>query len=188
MAETDRIKWNTKYRERAAADCHPAAFLVAASDLLPRRGRALDVAGGSGRHALWLAARGLEVTICDIAEAGLALAEEEAARRGLRLQTCRVDLEQEPLPAAPWDLIVCCYFLWRPLFAVFPTALAPGGQLAFVHPTRSNLRRRPKPGARFLLEDGELPGLVEGLEILRYDEGWTAEDRHEARLVARRRC
>ena len=39
---------------------------------------------------------------------------------------------------------------------------------------------------RHLLEDGELPGLVRGLEILKYEEGWTEEGQHEARLVARR--
>ena len=56
-----------------------------------------------------------------------------------------------------------------------------------VHPTRSNLRRHTRPGPRHLLGDGELPGLVRGLEVLRYEEGWTEQGRHEARLVARRR-
>ena len=39
---------------------------------------------------------------------------------------------------------------------------------------------------RFLLEDGELPQLVEDLEILHYEEGWLREDRHDAVVVARR--
>ena len=55
-----------------------------------------------------------------------------------------------------------------------------------VHPTRSNLTRHERPGPRHLLEDGELPVLVRGLEIVRYEEGWTEEDQHDARLVARR--
>jgi hypothetical protein len=37
-----------------------------------------------------------------------------------------------------------------------------------------------------VLEDGELPSLVRGLEIVRLEEGWLAEGRHEARVVARR--
>ena len=89
-------------------------------------------------------------------------------------------------PAGPWDLIVCVDFLWRPLLAALPTALAPGGLLAIAHPTRSNLLRHDRPGPRHLLEDGELPGLVGALELLRFEEGWTPEGRHEARLVARR--
>jgi hypothetical protein len=35
------------------------------------------------------------------------------------------------------------------------------------------------------LDEGELPALVEGLEVLRYEEGWLEEGRHEARVVAR---
>jgi hypothetical protein len=43
-----------------------------------------------------------------------------------------------------------------------------------------------KPPARFLLDDGELPKLIEDLEIVQYEEGWLGEDRHDAVLVARR--
>jgi len=91
-----------------------------------------------------------------------------------------------PPPAGPWDLILCTYFLHRPLFAAFPALLASGGLLAFAHATRRNLERHPRPGPDHLLEDGELPRLVQGLEVLWLREGWTESDRHEARLVARR--
>jgi hypothetical protein len=77
-------------------------------------------------------------------------------------------------------------FLLRELFAVFPGVLAAGGLLVVEHPTRSNLLRHQKPGPRHLLDDGELAGLITGLEILRYEEGWTAEGRHVARLAARK--
>jgi tellurite methyltransferase len=39
-----------------------------------------------------------------------------------------------------------------------------------------------------VLEDGELPRLISGLETVRYEEGWLESGRHEARLVARRPC
>jgi hypothetical protein len=52
-------------------------------------------------------------------------------------------------------------------------------------PTRSNLERHPRHDPRHMLEDGELPGLVRSLEIVRYKEGWTQQGRHEALLVAR---
>jgi hypothetical protein len=68
-----------------------------------------------------------------------------------------------------------------------PAAPAPGRLLVVVHPTRSNLRRHTRPGPRHLLGDGELPGLARGLEALRYEEDWTVQVRHEARLVARSR-
>ena len=104
----------------------------------------------------------------------------------MRLRTLRIDLERDPFPPGPWDLIVCVRFLWRPLFAVIPHELAPAGVLVVVHPTRSNLLRHERPGLHHLLEDGELPGLVHGLEVVHYEEGWTDEGQHDARLVAKR--
>ena len=56
----------------------------------------------------------------------------------------------------------------RPRFEAIPAALAPGGLLVVVHAARSNLRRHARPGRRHLPEDGELPGLARGLEVLRY--------------------
>jgi SAM-dependent methyltransferase len=186
MAEADRSRWDTRYRGHDAREREPSPFLESLEDLLPCRGRALDVAGGTGRNALWLARRGLDVTLADISEVALKIAREQAAAARLPLRTLAVDLEARPLPAGPWDLIVCAYFLWRPLLKSIPEALAPDGCVVVIHPTRSNLQRHDRPGPRHLLDDGELPGLIPGLVILRHEEGWTAEGRHEARLVARR--
>ena len=187
MAEADRRRWDARYREHEPGLRQPSRSLVALADLMPQGGRALDVAGGTGRHALWLARRGLDVTLADLSGVALELARREAARAGLPLRTLAIDVEAEPLPPGPWDLVLCVDFLWRPLFEAIPAALAPGGLLVVVHPTRSNLRRHTRPGPRHLLGDRELPGLVRGLEVLRYEEGWTEQGRHEARLVARGR-
>jgi SAM-dependent methyltransferase len=185
MAESDRERWNARYREPAEAR-EASPFLGALDAVLPRRGRALDVAGGAGRNALWLARRGLAVTLADVSDVALAQADAAARAAGLTLSTVQVDLEEAPLPEGPWDLVLCTYFLHRPLFAAFPAALAPGGLLVFAHATRSNLERHPRPGPSHVLEDGELPGLVVGLDVLRHDEGWLESGRHEARVVARK--
>jgi hypothetical protein len=55
----------------------------------------------------------------------------------------------------------------------------------FCQPTLRNLERHARPGRPYLLVEGELPTLVQGLEVLQYEEGWLEEGRHEARLVAR---
>ncbi len=185
MAESDRDKWDRRYRERGAFDTEPSAFLVSLAPQLPARGRALDVAGGNGRNALWLARRGLDVTIVDVSAEGLALARAAAFAAGLTVDTVRADLESEPLPAGPWDLVISFLYLERALFAQWPRVLAPGGLLVYVQPTRSNLQAHERPPAPFLLDDGELPRLVRGLEVVTYEEGWF-DSRHEARLVARR--
>jgi tellurite methyltransferase len=185
MSEEDRQKWNARYREQAGAR-PPSRFLLSLGDRLPSAGRALDVAGGPGHEALWLARRGLDVTLVDISDVALERAASAAREEGVTLRVQRVDLEAEPLPSGPFALVLCLNYLWRPLFAVLPQVLAPGGMFVFAQPTRSNLERNPHPSARFLLEDGELPRLLQGLEVVSYTEGWTDEGRHEARLVATR--
>jgi hypothetical protein len=98
-----------------------------------------------------------------------------------------LDLETDPLPAGPWDLILNFYFLERRLFPAYAAALAPGGLLVVIHPTRTNLLRHAHPSARLLLDDGELPALIgDALTLVRAEEGWLDDGCHEARLVARR--
>jgi SAM-dependent methyltransferase len=181
----DREKWDARYREGDSPSA-PSSFLTGLDALLPRRGRALDVAGGAGRHALWLARRGLTVTLTDVSPVALEQASRAAREEGLPLATLLVDLEVEPLPDGPWDLVLCTYFLHRPLFAAFPRVLAPGGWLAFAHATRRNLERHPRPGPAHLLDEGEAATLVRGLQVIQLAEGWFEEGRHEARLLARR--
>lgn len=193
MSETDRLRWDARYREEGAAARTPSPFVTSSlepflSGRSPGPGRALDVAGGSGRHALWLARRGLDVTLVDVSPVGLDLAREAARAAGLALDARALDLEREPLPAGPWDVIVDYHYLQRSLLPVYARELAPGGLLVLVQPTRSNLERHPRPGAAHLLDDGELRRLIAPLplEVVRLEEGWNDEGRHEARLVARR--
>jgi tellurite methyltransferase len=185
VSDGDRERWNARYREEVAPPS-PVPWLASLDAVLPRRGRALDVGGGSGRHALWLARRGLEVTLTDVSDVALERAARLARAEGLSLATVQADLETGPLPPGVWDLILCLYFLHRPLFPALAAALAPGGILVVAHATRRNLERHPRPGPRWVLEEGELPTLVTGLEVLRSEEGWLESGRHEARLVARR--
>jgi SAM-dependent methyltransferase len=159
-------------------------LLTQLDPLLPRAGSAIDVAGGVGRNSLWLANRGLEVTLVDISDVALDTARQRAALANLSLQFLRIDLEREPFPGGPWDVVLIVHYLWRPLFRQISDALTTGGVLVCIQPTMSNLQRHPKPSARFLLEDGELPSLVPELSPVYYQEGWLTEGRHEAVLVA----
>lgn len=188
MSQADREKWDARYREGWPEGAEPSPWLVSLDPILPRVGRALDLAGGAGRHAVWLARRGLHVLVADVSEVGLGLARATAGRAGVLVETRAIDLEAEPLPEGPWDVVLSFHFLRRELFAQLPGVMAPGGLLVFDHQTRSNLERHPRPPAAFLLDDGELPSLVAptGLEVVRYEEGWLDEGRHEARMIARK--
>lgn len=179
-----RRRWNDRYDGQEVGI--PSSFLTGLDDLLPRRGRALDVAGGSGRHALWLAARGLGVTIADVSDTGLAIAGEEAERRGLSITTDLRDLESADLPAGPWDLIVCFHYLHRPLFPKMIAGLSPEGLLVCEIATVRNLEKHDRPPREYLLEEGEMGHLTEPLTTIVYTEGWVDDDRHCARFVGRR--
>jgi len=187
MSLEDRDKWDGIYKGRADDELPAAAeLLVRFSELIPRAGAAIDVAGGRGRNGLWLAARGLEVTIADISPVGLELAEAEATRRGVALRTLAVDIESDDLPQGPWDVVLCFHYLYRPLIRTCPSLLAPGGLFIFCQPTLTNLERHEKPSGRFLLDPGELPTLVpEELELVHYAEGWNVSGRHEAEFIGR---
>ena len=186
MSDFDRDKWNAKYSDMSFAPTEPSTVLTGLVEYLPSRGRALDIAGGAGRNAIWLAQRGLNTTLADISVVGLKLARERAAATGVKIETLEIDLEQQPLPEGPFDLITSVCYLGRGLFPQFPRLLVEQGILIAIQPTRKNLERHEKPPFDFLYEEGELRSLVTGLEILHYGESWSADDRHDAVLVARK--
>ncbi len=104
MSERERTNWDKRYRQRSEIG-EPSPWLISLASKLPSQGRALDIAGGAGRHALWLARRGLDVTLADISCVALEMARQSAEERGLQIETLAVDLEQDPFPVGPWDLM-----------------------------------------------------------------------------------
>ena len=178
--------WDERYRERPAPD-EPASFLtVELAPLLGTAGRAVDLAGGAGRNAIWLASHGWRVTLVDTSEVALALAADRATAAGVDITAMRRDLTAEPVPEGPWDLALIVHYLQRDLIGRVVDRLADGGLLAVSVATVRNLERRAQPPLPYLLEPGEAPTLVDGLELLHYGEGWSLEDRHEARIIARK--
>lgn len=186
MADDDRQRWDARYAE-VGVSVPPSRALTEPPlvDYLPREGKALDLAGGTGRHAVWLAERGLEVTVADVSPVGLTRARERAAAAGVTLHAVQLDLEHDDLPAGPWDLVLVFHYLEPRVLARVISILAPEGRFVMVHPTRRNLERHAKPSARFLLEEGTLPGLVSGAVVEHFEEGWSLDGFHEATLVAR---
>jgi tellurite methyltransferase len=188
MADIDRERWNQRYRA-GAFDFDPTAWLVERQSLLlPRRpaARALDLACGAGRNALYLAGLGYNVDAWDISDVALDLLRAEVERRratgqSLNIAPLRVDLESASLPESAYDLVVTIHFLERSLFASMATALRSDGLLLV-----QTLMRRAAPDDRnpaYLLEPGELRAAFPWLELVEYQEdpigGW-------AGLVARR--
>ena len=185
MASEDRKGWDRRFREGSHASQEAPAWLDTLDDEIPRKGGALDVAAGAGRVACWLARRGLHVTALDVSPVGLELTRNTARAQGLELETLELDLEQSPLPAGAFALVSCFHYLQRDLFPHLRERLEPGGVLMCELPTRRNLERHARPGARFLLESNELLTLCAPLEVVYYREGWV-DDRSLARILARK--
>jgi SAM-dependent methyltransferase len=91
-----------------------------------RPGRALDLACGSGRHAIWLAARGWDVTAVD---------RTEVSMPGVRF--LRADLEKHEFRVAPdeWDSIVCWLYWQADLLDEIARGVRPGGVVALAGKT-----------------------------------------------------
>jgi tellurite methyltransferase len=168
-------------------DQQVASWLTMHEQLLPRQGTAVDVACGRGRHALWLAARGLAVHAIDRDADALAAVHADALRRRLPIVTAAVDLEQGAphLGAATFDVVVVVHYLHRPLFPALIAALRPGGLLIYETFTTAQAARGKPRNPAFLLNPGELRELVSPLEVLASREG-AFDNRDVASIVARR--
>lgn len=186
MSKAERLHWDERYRARGVDPEPPATFLREVADRFPSGAEVLDVGGGSGRNAVWLARRGHEVTIVDISAVALDLAGRRAGELGVDVGLIPADLEAEPLPPGPWDVIIEFHYLHRRLFSSYMTVLRPGGLLVIAQATVANLERHERPPLPFLLEPGEGRDLLSGFELLIYREGWSVEGRHEVEALARK--
>jgi SAM-dependent methyltransferase len=177
------------YRQSAGAHMSltPARWLTDNEDLLPLHGDALDLACGRGRHALWLAARGMTTRAIDRDPEALRFLEREAASRGVRVHAEVMDVESDSvaLGSAAYDLIVVFHYLHRPLFPALLAGLRPGGVLVYETFTRAQAARGKPTNPAFLLRDGELRELVRPLEVLREREG-DYDGRLVSSVIARR--
>ena len=155
----------------------PARFLTQQLHRLPK-GKALDVAAGSGRNALYLASHGFQVDAVDRDEqamAQLAGTAKQCNIPNLRVRT--VDLERTvderpEFPKQEYDVIVVFFYLHRALFPALIESLKPNGVLIYETFTIDNyLRHRHPRRWEFCLAHNELLRLTSNLRVLSYDEG-----------------
>ena len=170
----EREQWDERYRvDELIWKAEPNRFLVEEVALLAP-GRALDLACGEGRNALWLAERGWQVTAVDFSAVGLEKARRLASERGLELVLVEADvLEWEP-PAASFDLVIVMYLhlpagARRRVQERAASALAPGATLLVVGHDSTNLTEGiggpQDPAVLFSPED--IVGDLDGLDIER---------------------
>jgi tellurite methyltransferase len=178
VSSAERDKWDARYRDGAyESRTHPTALLAQWLPRLPR-GRALDVACGAGRNALYLAANGYAVTALDISRVALERGRRSGTERGLALEWLNADLDDDParvLPAGPFDLIVWVRYVHRTLLPHLAARLAPGGALLCEQHLLTDEAVAGPTSAEFRLAPGELLAAASGLRIEHSFEGFTVD-------------
>jgi SAM-dependent methyltransferase len=170
-SKSRRELWDERHAARDPIESRePDPALVALAGTLPP-GRALDLAAGDGRHAVWLAGHGWDTTAVDFSRVALERARASAARAGVTVRWVHADLlEWQPEPRSA-ELVILMFLHLpaderRRVLAAASDAVVPGGHLLVVGHDRSNLGRDvpgPKdPALLYVAAEtvAELPGLV----------------------------
>lgn len=155
-------------------------------------GRALDVATGTGRNAVFLATEGYTVDAVDQSRTGLRITRENAADEGVaeRIQAIQADIPTFEFPTDRYDLITISFYRAVDRFPDIKEALTDGGYLFVEHHLRSTDSTPSGPSTdRYRFGANELLHACLDLTVLHYDA--TTEERPDdkrrasARILAR---
>ncbi len=195
MSQADRDKWDRRYEEGAYGSReHPSEFLERYAGHLPTSGRALDLACGAGRNALYLAAKGLAVDAVDISTVALkraqAAARARADPRDRSIRWIEHDLDLGFDPVTDYDVIVNIRYVHVPLLAALLVCLRPGGLLLVEQHLGGHPDVVGPTNPAFRVASGDLAELAQTLDVEALHEGLVEDPDGRtaalARLVARK--
>jgi len=184
--KTEQKKWDKRFGKKEFAlgkEANP--FLKKHIHLLPK-GKALDIATGEGRNAVFLAQNGFQVDAADISRKGLKKAREFAREKGVKVKALLVDLDHYQIEKNRYDLIANFYFLKRRLVPKIRKGLKKGGKVIFetyVLEHRMLAAGGPKQ-AKYYLKPNELLRLFKDFRILFYREGIFWEGRRRKAVAS----
>ncbi|KQX66806.1 bifunctional 2-polyprenyl-6-hydroxyphenol methylase/3-demethylubiquinol 3-O-methyltransferase UbiG [Angustibacter sp. Root456] len=141
----DADAWDARYESQPMVwSAGPNALFAELTSDWPA-GRALDVACGEGRTAIWLASRGWQVRAVDFSPAGIAKGRERATAEGLDVEWQVGDVRTADLGTG-YDLVALLYLQlphdqMATVLARCVEALAPGGRLVVIAHDVDNLTR-----------------------------------------------
>ena len=186
---SEKEMWNAKFAAGSHTSQRPDPFLLRVHEdylrpLLPAPGRVLDLAGGAGRHAVFYAQHGWTATLLDVSERGVELAQKNARRNRVQIETVIADMKGFDL--RPWrqrfDLVLVFFYLERKLFPALVELLKPGGLMIYKTYLRGTLKGPTHP--LHLLEPNELLRAFRKLRVLYYQE--TFGESRTAEFVGRK--
>jgi len=149
----------------------PSDFLVENLDILPS-GKALDIAMGSGRNAVYLALNGFEVEGVDISQEAVEAALELALRYKVKIKAIPGDLENNYcIKKYGYDVIICFNYLQRSLINNIKAGLKEGGMVVYETYIVDQAELGKPKNPDFLLQHNELISMFSDFRCLRYREG-----------------
>jgi SAM-dependent methyltransferase len=170
MTDADRDKWQRRYAEAGYTPrTHPTTLL---EEWLPRlpRGRALDLACGTGRNALRLARAGYRVDAMDISTAALDRGAAGAVELGVEVNWISGDLDFAELAPDSYDLVVVARYVNRRLTDALMGSLRDGGYLLYEQHLLSEQEVAGPSSRNFRLRPNELLEMFGTLRVLYYRE------------------
>jgi SAM-dependent methyltransferase len=171
----NRTLWDRKYEEGLPSLTKPDPFFVSAYERLvdqsfPNAGMALDLAAGLGRHALWLADRGWQVSAVDVSKVAIGKLGQAAGQLKVKINLFAVDAAEYDFEPARFDLIVLFYHLDRRLFPKIVSALNSGGLLICKMAVRYGSEIALAKSNFKPLDKNELVSLVPDLHVIDHHE------------------
>ena len=189
MSTADRDRWNARYADGAyESRRHPSPFLEQNAQALPENGRALDLACGAGRNAIYLANRGFAVDAVDISRVALERGRADAGELPIRWIEC--DLDDGFEASVDYDLIVNIRYVNLPLVSTLVKSLRPGGVLVIEQHLATAADVIGPKNPAFRVETGELSRVASGMVVEQiHEKEFDDPDGRRAalaRLVARK--
>ena len=187
--------FNNIYRtDNPVFSTQPNALLVATIEQR-KPGRALDIGIGQGRNSVFLALKGWDVTGFDASDEGIATAQRNATRAGVKINAVRETEAAFDYGADQWDLIVFTYEPFPITSAAYVerlgTALKPGGIIVIESLAQEEATPNRTPVS---IDPGRLLAVfnTQQFRILRFEDmmaksDWNAGNRRLVRMVAEKR-
>ena len=174
MSDEDRKKWNARYRDNAYRErLYPSRIVESWLPKLPK-GKALDIACGAGRNAIYLALNGYHVHAFDVSEVAISFAEHRAQEEGVSISWQVADIDHGLPSRVRYDLILMVRCVDLSIVRSACERLAPSGVILVENHLQINdppLRLCGPSSPLYRVSPGSMMSAVKGLESFFTYEG-----------------
>ena len=117
--------WQNPEIAKRWAEAPPLPEVVEMADRLDEEGRrrVLDIGCGVGRHSVYLAARGFEVTATDNAPNAIAACKESLENAGVQAEVMELDMRKMPFPDGRFDGVISSHVIHHERLSVIESVI-----------------------------------------------------------------